>query len=101
MSLYTTMERELSFFILADITSTVIALNYGAVESNKFPAQLIQIHPGLWVASLIAVLVWILLVARTLNAVYRNKIGILILIVPTIIEASAFINNVGVIRSLI
>lgn len=98
---YTIFEQDLALWILLDILTTAAALSLGAYEANAGPAYLMSINPALWVAGLLGILVVSLLTARAMSKYYQNNIGLVLLVIPVLIECQAVINNFGVIRSLL
>lgn len=98
---YTIFEQDLGLWILLDVLSTAIAIRLGAFEANAGPAYLMSIHPALWVMGLLGILVLTLCAARALSRHYQNNIGLLLLLVPVLIECQAVINNFGVIAGLL
>lgn len=99
--IYTIFEQDLSLWIVLDILTTAAALSLGAREGNAGPAYLMSIHPAIWVAGLMGILLVSILTARALSKHYQNNIGLILLLVPVLIECQAVINNFGVIGSLL
>ena len=97
----TIFEQDLALWILLDIVTTTLALKLGAHELNPGAAYIMSVHPALWVAGLLSILVVAIVTGRILNRYYKNNIGICLIILPVLIEAQAVINNIGVIRYLI
>jgi len=98
---YTIFEQDLALWIVLDILTTAAALSLGAFEKNAGPAYLMSIHPALWVAGLLGILILTLCTARALSKHYQNNVGVLLLLVPVLIECQAVTNNFGVIGSLL
>lgn len=87
-------------FVGADLVTTAAALELGGREANPLPAELMRVHPSLWVMGLLGILVMALMAGRVLNRKYKNGVGALVLPVPVLIEIAVVLNNVRVIRSL-
>jgi hypothetical protein len=98
---YSILERELALWIVLDVVTTGAALHLGAFEKNPGPAWLMSVHPGLWVAGLVGILVVVLLAGRVLSRHYKNAVGFWLLPLPAMMECQAVINNLGVIRTLV
>jgi len=98
---------DLVWFVFGDILSTGAALAMGGIEINSGlhpiinPEFLLCSHPMIWPALMLILVVGILVVSGGLNKVYRNHIGILILVLPVVIESQAFVQNLQVISSLL
>ena len=98
---YSIIERDLALWILLDIVTTGLALKLGAFEANPGAAHIMSIHPALWVAGLLGILVLAVGTGRALSRYYKNNIGLCLIVIAVLIECQAVINNFGVIGTML